>query len=762
MSALVEIKDVCKVYNPGENEVRALDHVSLTIDEQEFVAIIGHSGSGKSTLMNMLGCLDVPTYGTYRLNGRDVGKMNRNELAAIRNEMLGFIFQQYNLLPKLNLMENVEVPLVYAGISRADRHVRAREVLEQVGLVFNMLCSADVNDQLLAAKEQAMPLLAAHRDNILLDEVLFDKIKAVYDRRGSLGLDAVQTRLVEKIYGKFVRAGALLDPQQKERLRQINGELALLPVKFGNNVLRATNDFVLKLTDKQLDGLPASVQGIAREKAAELGLNDAWVVTLDAPSRIPFLTYSTQRDLREQLYKAYIDRCNEGSEYDNRSLVNDFARLRNEKARLLGYPSYAAYVTADEMAGTPAAVYELLNEVWTPALDRAKEEMAEMNTMLQRDVPGATFEPWDWWYYAEKVRKDKYALDDATLRPYFSLENVREGAFSLANRLYGITFRPLVAPVYHKDCSVYEVLDVDGTHLGVLYFDFFPRSGKSSGAWCTAFRSQRYEGDERIAPVVAIVCNFTPPTKLTPSLLTLDEVQTLFHEFGHGLHALFADVKYRSLGRVEGDFVELPSQIMENWATEPEVLRHYAINYTTGEVIPERLIKRIRESGKFNQGFIVTELVAAALTDMDIHAITEYEPFDVNEFEADAVYGRRGLIPQIQPRYRYPYFLHIFDGGYASGYYFYIWAQVLDKDAFRAFEQTGDVFDRATARKFRTLLSRGGSADGMTLYRDFRGADPDKRAMLVACGLMEELPEEPADSLAVPVVTLEPNEKPKI
>ena len=762
MSALIEFDAVCKYYQMGDTTVKAADHITMKIEKGEFVAIVGESGSGKSTCMNIIGCLDVPTYGTYRLNGRDVGKMNRNELAAIRNEMLGFIFQQYNLLPKLNLLENVEVPLVYAGIPRAERHRRAREVLEQVGLVLNMICSADVNDQFLAAKEQAMRLLGAHRDNILLDEVLFDKIKAVYDRRGSLGLDAVQTRLVEKIYGKFVRAGALLDPQQKERLRQINGELALLPVKFGNNVLRATNDFVLKLTDKQLDGLPASVQGIAREKAAELGLNDAWVVTLDAPSRIPFLTYSTQRDLREQLYKAYIDRCNEGSEYDNRSLVNDFARLRNEKARLLGYPSYAAYVTADEMAGTPAAVYELLNEVWTPALDRAKEEMAEMNTMLQRDVPGATFEPWDWWYYAEKVRKDKYALDDATLRPYFSLENVREGAFSLANRLYGITFRPLVAPVYHKDCSVYEVLDVDGTHLGVLYFDFFPRSGKSSGAWCTAFRSQRYEGDERIAPVVAIVCNFTPPTKLTPSLLTLDEVQTLFHEFGHGLHALFADVKYRSLGRVEGDFVELPSQIMENWATEPEVLRHYAINYTTGEVIPERLIKRIRESGKFNQGFIVTELVAAALTDMDIHAITEYEPFDVNEFEADAVYGRRGLIPQIQPRYRYPYFLHIFDGGYASGYYFYIWAQVLDKDAFRAFEQTGDVFDRATARKFRTLLSRGGSADGMTLYRDFRGADPDKRAMLVACGLMEELPEEPADSLAVPVVTLEPNEKPKI
>lgn len=639
---------------------------------------------------------------------------------------------------------------------------RSGVMLEQVELVFNMLCSADTNGQLQAAKEQAMPLLSSHRDNILLDEALFGKIKAVYDRRGSLSLDAEQMRLVEKIYDKFVQAGALLDPQQKERLRQINGELALLPVKFGNNVLNATNDFTLKLTAEQLDGLPAGVRDAAHEKGAELGLKDAYVITLDEPSRIPFLTYSTQRDLREQLYKAYIDRCNEGSEYDNRALVNDFARLRNEKARLLGYPSYSAYVTANQMAGTPTAVYELLNEVWTPAVERAKGEVAEMNVMLQRDVPGATFEPWDWWYYAEKVRKDKYALDDAMLRPYFALENVREGAFALANRLYGITFRPLVAPVYHKDCSVYEVLDVDGTHLGVLYFDFFPRSSKESGAWCTSFRNQRYEDGKRVAPVVTVVCNFTPPTKVTPSLLTLEEAETLFHEFGHALHALFADVKYRTLGDVEGDFVELPSQIMENWATEPEVLRQYAVNFGTGEVIPERLIKRIRESGKFNQGFMTTELVAAALTDMDIHSITEYKPFDVNEFETDAMYERRGLIPQIEPRYRYPYFIHIFDGGYASGYYFYIWAQVLDKDAFQAFKQTGDVFDKRTAQKFRKLLSRGGSADGMTLYRDFRGADPDKRAMLVARGLMEELPEEePVDSLSVPVVPdPELNEKP--
>ena len=605
---------------------------------------------------------------------------------------------------------------------------RSGLMLEQVGLVFNMLCSADVNDQLLAAKEQAMPLLAAHRDNILLDEVLFDKIKAVYDRRGSLGLDAVQTRLVEKIYGKFVRAGALLDPQQKERLRQINGELALLPVKFGNNVLRATNDFVLKLTDKQLDGLPASVQGMAREKAAELGLNDAWVVTLDAPSRIPFLTYSTQRDLREQLYKAYIDRCNEGSEYDNRSLVNDFARLRNEKARLLGYPSYAAYVTADEMAGTPAAVYELLNEVWTPALDRAKEEMAEMNTMLQRDVPGATFEPWDWWYYAEKVRKDKYALDDATLRPYFSLENVREGAFSLANRLYGITFRPLVAPVYHKDCSVYEVLDVDGTHLGVLYFDYFPRDGKSQGAWCGNYVEQTYEDGKRVAPVVSIVCNFTP------SLLTLDEVQTLFHEFGHGLHALFADVKYRSLGRVEGDFVELPSQIMENWATEKEFLDLWAVNYKTGEPIPADLIAKIVAAENYQAAYFNVRQLLYGLNDMAWHSIDKPFEGDVELFERTAMAPAQ-VLPVVEGAAMSPAFSHIFAGGYAAGYYGYKWAEVLAADAFSLFKEKG-IFNPEVAEAFRReILSKGGHEHPMTLYVNFRGHKPETKALIEKMGL---------------------------
>lgn len=626
-------------------------------------------------------------------------------------------------------------------------------MLEQISLVFGMLCSADLNDELQTIQEQAMPMLTAHYDNILLNEALFTKIKSVYDQRDALSLNAEQTRLVEKIYDQFVRSGALLDPQQKERLRAINGELSLLTVKFGNNILAENNAFALELTAEQIDGLPVGVQDAARETAEARGLKDKWIITLDEPSRIPFLTYSTQRDLRKQLYLGYINRGNNGNENDNKALVNDFARLRSEKARLLGHATYADYVISNQMAKTPAAVHGLLDEVWTPAIESAKSEKDAMNTLLQQDTPGAEFEAWDWWYYAEKVRKQKYALDDSMLRPYFSLENVRSGAFFLANRLYGITFRPVAVPVYHKDCNAYEVFDTDESPLGILYFDFFPRSSKANGAWCGNFRNQRYENGQRIAPVVSIVCNFTPPTKLNPSLLTLDETETFFHEFGHALHMLFADVKYRSLANVEGDFVELPSQIMENWATEPEMLRQYAFRYNTGEVIPDHLIARIRESSKFNQGFMTTELVAAALIDLDIHSITEYKPFDVNEFEKDATTTRRGLIPQIAPRYRYPYFLHIFNGEYSAGYYFYIWAQVLDKDAFEAFKQSGDVFNKRIAKDFRyKLLARGGSADGMTLYRDFRGAEPDKRAMLVARGLVEELP---VDSLATTVVSVE-------
>jgi len=632
--------------------------------------------------------------------------------------------------------------------------------LSEVSLIFEMICSSDMTPELQQAEERIMPLLAAHRDRIMLDDRLFERVKAVYDRRGSLGLDADQLRLTEKLYRAFVNAGAELDAAEKERLKQINGELAAAAVRYGNNLLAENNGFILEITDvKELDGLPSNVRETARETAERLGKKDSWVFTLHKPSLIPFLTHSSRRELREKIYRAYTERANHGDGHDNSQLINDFIRLRTEKARLLGFDSYAHYVTSEQMSGSPEAVYELLNAVWTPALERAKEELSQMEPLFRKDNPGEEFASWDWWYYAEKLRKQNYSLDEEMLRPYFSIENAQNGIFFLANRLYGVTFRPIAAPVYNKECYVYEVLDADQSHLGVLYFDFFPRDGKSGGAWCGLFREQSYIEGRRVAPVVGIVCNFTRPVQGIPALLTADEVQTLFHEFGHALHALFRDVRYRGLADVEGDFVELPSQIMENWALRPEVLEQYAVHYRSKEIIPKAHVDKLRRSALFNQGFMTTELAAAALSDMDIHSQTEYEKFDVGEFERWALRDKRGLIPQIEPRYRYPYFSHIFDGGYSAGYYFYLWAEVLDKDAFRAFVESGDIFDRQTAQRFRRLLERGGSADGRTLYRDFRGKDPDRMPMLVARGLAEEEPqtgeEEPAAGFRVQAVAAE-------
>lgn len=620
----------------------------------------------------------------------------------------------------------------------------AGQMLTQVNLVFGMVTAADTNDELQALQEQVAPMLAAHADKILLNEALFAKVKAVYDQRAALEIDAEQLRLLEKTYNHFVRAGALLDAEQKSRLKQINEELSRTSVKYGNNILAENNGFALELTADELDGVPSGVRDAAREKAQAMDKSDKWVFTLHKPSLIPFLTYSTKRDLREKIYKAYLNRCNNGDQYDNKQLINDFIRLRTEKAKLLGYASYADYVVADQMAKTTKAVYGLLDEIWTPALERAKGELAEMDTLLQRDLPGATFESWDWWYYAEKLRKQNYNLDEEMLKPYFALGNVQDGIFFLANRLYGLTFRPISVPVYNNEATAYEVLDADESHLGVLYFDFFPRDGKSQGAWCGNYVEQTYKDGKRVAPVVSIVCNFTRPTRTAPALLTLDETETFFHEFGHALHFLFHDVKYRGLSEVEGDFVELPSQIMENWAFEPAMLKHYAVNYRSNEVIPDYLVEKLRQSALFNQGFVTTELIAAALSDLDIHSTTEYAPIDVDTFERRALNEKRGLIPQIEPRYRYPYFSHIFDGGYSAGYYFYTWAEVLDKDAYQAFRESGDLFNKQIAADFRTkLLARGGSADGMDLYRAFRGADPDKKALLRSRGLISEPDPEP-------------------
>ena len=632
------------------------------------------------------------------------------------------------------ILANKEEPTFDNTILELDR---SGILLTNISELFGMMCAAMNSEEMQEIQEDIMPRLAAHYDAISMNEELFKRIKVVYDKRNSTDLTAEQIRLTEKMYDGAVRQGALLNKEQKERLQKINEELSLLSVKFDNNLLAETNDFELELKAKEVSELPKAVRDAAKDGDNE----NRYIFTLHKPSLIPFLTYSQNRELREKIYKAYLNRGNNENSHDNKEIINDMVRLRIEKANLLGYKSYSDYVISEQMAGSPEAVYALLEDIFTSANEKAKEELAEMEKMFKRDYTesDAKFESWDWWYYAEKVRKQKYSLNEEMISPYFALDNVRQGAFNLANRLYGLTFRPIVVPQYHNEASAYEVLDSDGSHLGVLYFDFHPRASKSQGAWCGYFRRPGYDRNgKRITPIASIVCNFTRPSGNTPALLSIDEVTTLFHEFGHALHFLFSDVPYNGLLDVEGDFVELPSQIMENWALEEELLKTYAVHYRNNTIINNNLIGKIRRSAQFNQGFMTTELLAAALVDLDIHSLTKYEKLDIDSFEYNALYEKRKMISEIEPRYRLPYFAHIFAGGYSSGYYFYTWAEVLDKDAFAAFAETGDIFNRRTAQAFRKLLSSGGKRDGMSLYREFRGAEPSREPLLKARGLWVE------------------------
>ena len=615
------------------------------------------------------------------------------------------------------------------------------KLLERVELCFGMLCAAETNPEMQAVEQAMSPKLTAHSGAIMMNDGLFERIKSVYERRGALGLDSLQIRLTEKIYRRFVRGGALLSAEDKEQLRKVDEELASARVKYAANLLAANSGFEIVISNyDDLDGLPSSARDAAASEAVARGMKGKWVFTTKKPSMLPFLTYSTKRELREKLYRGYLDRCNYNDSIDNKQVINDIVRLRTERAHLLGYPTHAHYVLDVQMARTPENVYSMMDDLWTPALERAKAEMEAMREMMKNETGLDDFASWDWWYYAEKVRKRDYSLDESSLRPYFSLENVRSGIFELSNRLYGLTFRPVQLPVYHEECETYEVLDEKNEHLGVLYLDYHPRDGKSGGAWCGEYRTQSFDAEgNRIAPIVSIVCNFSRPSGGDPALLSIDETQTFFHEFGHALHALFSQVKYSGLGGVERDFVELPSQIMENWSLEPEMLRRYALHHRTNEPIPTHMIEKLQRSRHFNQGFNTVELLAASLTDMDIHTIENYSPIDVNEFERKMLNERRGLMEQIAPRYRYPYFSHIFDGGYSSGYYSYLWAEVLDKDAYQAFVESGDIFNKRIATDFRhKLLARGGEADGMDLYRAFRGADPDRKPLLLGRGLIEE------------------------
>lgn len=612
------------------------------------------------------------------------------------------------------------------------------EFLNRVSSVFGCVTGTDMTPDLEQIQGEVSSMLTRHGSDISLDPKLFARVKAVYDGRDSLCADSLQRRLTEKMYRGFVRSGAELSADDQAKLRQVDEQLSLLSIRFGRNLREDNGNFVLMIDNQDdLKGLPQSVVDAAAHEAGSRGETGKWAFTLDKSSMIPFLQYAENRSLREKFYKGYLTRCDHNDGRDNKAVLDSIANLRLTRANLLGYPTHAAYVLDRQMAKTPEAVYALLNELWTPALERAKGELAQMREIKIQETGDSTFASWDWWFYAEKLRKAKYDLNEDELRPYFALDSVHNGVFGLANKLYGITFHELTdIPKYNPDNRVFEVIDTDGTtSLGVLYLDFHPRAGKRVGAWCTTFRSQSYDTTgRRVAPIVSIVCNFSKPTADAPALLTLDEVNTFFHEFGHGLHQLFSTVPYRGLKGVERDFVELPSQVMENWAMQPEMLALYARHYQTGEPIPTEMAEKIARSGLFNQGFATVEYLSASVLDMDYHTLTAGQPIDVTAFEAASM-GKLGMIPQIEPRYKSTYFQHIFSGGYSSGYYSYIWAEVLDADAFDAYVKSGNLFNPEIAAKFRTLLSRGGTADGDVLYRDFRGAEPSKEPLLRRRGL---------------------------
>lgn len=685
------------------------------------VVMAGCGGSGKTEGVSENPFLQ-PFTTKYGVPPFDEIKMEFYEPAV--RELMGRQDQEIKSIvdnPDTATFENTVVALSYSG-----------KDLDRVSAVFFNLIEAIASPEMQALAEKLSPLFSEHEDNILLNDKLFARVKRVYEQREALGLRGEDRRLVEETYKRFVRAGANLNDEDKGTLREINLALSKASLKFGQNLLAETNGMELLLSDSsQLAGLPDGVRAAAAQSAREAG-KAGWRFTPHKPSLLPFLTYCESPELRAELYKTYYTRGDRGNEFDNKELVRTIVNLRLQKAKLLGFSSYADYVLDNRMAKTPEAAMEVLNALWVNALASAKNERKELERAMRAEGRQTALSAADWWYYTEKVRKEKYDIDEEMLRPYLSIDSVRNGVFELARRLYGITFRRDTAlPVYQKDVEAYEVLNEDGSHLAVIYFDFYPRAGKSAGAWCTTFQAQytRLTG-ENVAPVVSIVCNFTPPAADQPALLSFDETETLFHEFGHALHAFFSKIKYPSLGDVPRDFVEMPSQLMEHWASHPQFLRVYAHHYKTGEAMPEELINKLTASKHFNNGFTATELTAASLLDMYYHMRQEPLTDDVDLFEKTRM-EEIGLIPEILPRYRSTYFSHIFDGGYAAGYYGYSWSEMLDADVFQAFVERGDIFSREVAGAFREkILQNGGTKDALEMFKDFRGRGPKIDALL--------------------------------
>lgn len=615
---------------------------------------------------------------------------------------------------------------------------RCGELLGKVSAVFYGQNSANTSDEMQALSKELSPLISKHRDDIMLNPLLFERVKAVYDRREEFGLDNEQAKLLENTYKKFVRGGANLSAEDQEKLRNLNSEISLLQLTFGQNMLKETNAFQLVIDkEEDLAGLPDALVASAAETAKNAGMEGKWVFTLHNPSVMPFLQFSAKRDLREKIFKAYTNRGNNGNSEDNKEVVKKLVQLRLEKAKLMGFDDYAAFALDDRMAKDEKNVYDLLNQVWQPALRKAKEEAADLTAAMHKDGVEDELCGWDWRYYNEKVMKEKFDIDENQLRPYLKLENVREGVFYAANRLYGITFTELTdIPKPHEEAVAYLCKDADGTDLGVLYMDYFPRPGKRGGAWCGGYRDQSYKDSVRVIPVVTTVFNFTRPAGNAPALLSPDETETMFHECGHALQGLFEDVHYDGVANLPRDFVELPSQINEHWGFEPEVLKVYAKHYETGEVIPEALVEKMKKSGKYGQGFATAEYIQASILDMDYHVLKEIPAdFDIEKFEAASM-SRLGALSQIPPRYRTTYFNHTMGGGYTAGYYSYMWAEVLDADAYEAFVETGDIFDQGTATKFRKyVLTPGGIDDAMDMYVRFRGKKPGVGPLLRNRGL---------------------------
>ena len=625
--------------------------------------------------------------------------------------------------------ENTILAMEYSG-----------KLLTKVSQVFFNLTEANTNDELQNIAKEISPKLSLHEDEILLNDKLFQRVKAVYDQKDKLSLNQEQAKLLEETYKNFIRSGANLTPEQKERIKKINEELSVLTLQFGDNVLAETNNFKLVIDNKDdLAGLPESVITAAAEESKEPG---KWVFTLQKTSWIPFLQYSEKRDLREKLYKAMYNRGNNNNEFDNKEIIKKILTLRTERSQMLGFPNYAAFTLDDKMAKTPEKAFELLFKLWEPAVKNAKEEAADMQAMIDKEGGKFKLQSWDWWYYAEKIRKQKYDLDEAELRPYFELNNVREGAFLLANKLYGIKFEELKnVPLPHPDARAFEVKEANGSHIGVLFVDYYPRESKRGGAWMDSFRNQyRTIDGKNVSPIITNVGNLSKPTGDLPALLSFEEVTTLFHEFGHGLHGLLSNCTYESLAgtSVPRDFVELPSQVMENWCSQPEMLKLFAKHYKTGEVIPQSLIDKIVAAKKFNQGFETVEYLAASILDMDYHVLASTEGLDIDKFETESM-KKIGLPEEIIPRYKSTYFNHIWGGGYAAGYYSYIWAEVLDADAFNAFVESGDIFNKQIATSFReNIISRGGTDEAMKMYLKFRGKEASIEPLLKKRGLLED------------------------